>query len=183
MTDDLPQRWIAAGANEPFRGHADRGEFYAFQVGLFAARKPIEGLDVRFGEFRAAGGAVIPAAALRCFNTGGKDWTGRAFKKTVSGRPGQGPGAVAGRAGAGAGRARGLRGRGHDRAGRSSADHVAVTLTVSARTIPAAGDDEPWRHSRLRWLDSTMAFDDEIVAPYTPVEVRDNTVSGSAEPS
>jgi hypothetical protein len=177
MTDDLPQRWIAAGANTPFRGTANRGEFYAFQVGLFAARKPIEGLDVRFGDFRTAGGAVIPATALRCFNTGGRDWNGRAFKKTVS---------VA------LGKVRalwlGVQVPEQAAAGDYSGEvtiapaglpptTVALTLAVSARTIPASGDDEPWRHSRLRWLDSTLAFDDEIVAPYTPVEVRDNTVS------
>jgi hypothetical protein len=57
------------------------------------------------------------------------------------------------------------------------ATRVAVTLTVSAHTISASGDDEPWRHSRLRWLDSTLALDDAIVAPYTPVGMRDNTVS------
>ena len=45
------------------------------------------------------------------------------------------------------------------------------------RIIPAAGDNEPARHSRLRWLDSTLAFDDDVVAPYTPVQVRDNAVS------
>ncbi len=177
MTDDVPQRWIEAGANAPFKGTADRGEFYAFQVGVFAARRPIDGLDVRFRDLQAAGGAVIPATALRCFNTGGRDWTGRSFKKTVSVAQGKVQAlwlgvqvpeeAVAG-----------------DYFGEVTIapaglppTTVAVTLTVSARTIPASGDDDPWRHSRLRWLDSTLAFDDEIVAPYTPVEVRDNTVS------
>jgi len=177
MTEDLPQRWIRAGANAPFRGRADRGEFFAFQIGLFAARTAVDALDVRFGDLRTAGGAVIPAAALRCFNTGGKDWTGRAFKKPVAVPQGKvqtlwlgvqvpklaDPGDYKGEvtiAPDGLPQTR-----------------VAVTLTVSARTIPASGDDEPWRHSRLRWLDSTLALDDEIVAPYTPVEVRDNTVS------
>ena len=178
MTDDLPERWVKAGANAPFRGKADRGEFYAFQVGLFAARKPIDGLDVQFSDFRAAtGGSVISAAALRCFNVGGKDWTGRAFKKTVSVAQGKVQPlwlAVQVPAQAAAGDYRG------DvtivPAGLPPT-RVAITLAVSNRAVPASGDDEPWRHSRLRWLDSTLAFDDEIVAPYTPVQVRDNTVS------
>ncbi len=123
MTDDLPQRWIAAGANAPFRGAADRGEFYAFQVGLFAARKPIEGLDVRFGDFRTAGGAVIPAAALRCFNTGGRDWTGRSFKKTVSVALGKVQALWLGVQVPEQAHRRGLRGRGHHRARRPAADH------------------------------------------------------------
>ena len=42
--------------------------------------------------------------------------------------------------------------------------------------IAAHGDDEPWRLSRLRWLDSTLAVDDELVPPYTPVTVTGQTV-------
>jgi hypothetical protein len=178
MTDDLPHRWIEAGANAPFRGHADRGEFYAFQIGLFAARKAVEALDVKFGDLRAtSGSAVIAAGALRCFNTGGRDWMGRGFRKTVAVPQGKVQALWIG-----------VQVPEHAPAGDYRGEvtiaptglvptRVAVTLSVSARTIQASGDDEPWRHSRLRWLDSTLAFDDEIVAPYTPVQVRDNTVS------
>lgn len=177
MTGDLPKRWIGAGANNPFRGVADRGEFYAFQAGLHAARKAIDGLEVRFGDLHGPGGAVIPASAARCFNTGGRDWTGRAFTKNVtvaSGRimplwfgiqvpEGAQPGEYRGEftvAPAGLPPTR-----------------IPLTLVVSRRAIPDAGDDEPWRHSRLRWLDSTLALDDDVVRPYTPVRLRDNTVS------
>jgi hypothetical protein len=182
MADDLPLRWIQAGAAAPFRGQAERGEFYAFQVGVFAARQGLGELGVRFSEFRAASagtkpGAAIPAAALRCFNVGGRDWTGKAFAKRVTvergkvqalwmgvqvpetAAPGEYTGTVT------------IAPTGLPPA------IVHVALTVADRTIVAAGDDEPWRHSRLRWLDSTLAFDDEVIAPYTPVQVRGNTVS------
>ncbi len=177
MTDDLPLRWIQSGANAPFLGRADRGEFYAFQVGLFAARAAVDALDVRFGELRSAGGTVIPAAALRCFNTGGKDWTGRAFQKTVAVPLGKVQAlwfgvqvpehAIAGD----------YRGEITMAPAGLPATRVAITLTVLDRTLPASGDNEPSRLSRLRWLDSTLALDDEVVAPYTPVQVRDNTIS------
>ena len=39
------------------------------------------------------------------------------------------------------------------------------------------GDGEPWRHSRLRWLDSRIGIDDNVTAPYTPVAVQGPTVS------
>jgi hypothetical protein len=51
-----------------------------------------------------------------------------------------------------------------------------LLLDVSTDVIEDAGDNEPWRHSRLRWLDSTLALDDEPVAPYTPVRVRESTI-------
>jgi hypothetical protein len=177
MTDDLPLRWIEAGANAAFHGNSDRGEFYAFQVGVFAARQALDAIDVTFSEFKAAGGATMPATAARCFNTGGRDWMGRAFKKAVtvpqgkvqalwmglqvpeSAAPGEYKGEVT-IAPAGL-----------------PATRTPVSITVSNRTIPASGDNEPARHSRLRWLDSTLAFDDEVLAPYTPVQLRDNTVA------
>ena len=177
MTDDLPLRWIEAGANAVFHGNADRGEFYAFQVGVFAARQPLDAIDVTFSDFETAGGATIPATAARCFNTGGRDWMGRAFGKTVtvpqgkvqalwmglqvpeSAAPGEYKGEVT-IAPAGLPETR-----------------TSVTITVSNRIVPASGDDEPARHSRLRWLDSTLALDDEVLAPYTPVQLRDNAVT------
>jgi hypothetical protein len=177
MTDDLPQRWIQAGANSPFKGAPERGEFYAFQVGVYAARKSLDRLDVSFGDFKNAAGATIPASGARCFNTGGRDWMGRPFTKTVtvphgkvqplwmgvqipeSAAPGEYRGEVT-----------------VSPAGLPPS-RVPVTLTVAARSVPAAGDNEPARHSRLRWLDSTLASDDDVVGPYTAVQVRDNAVS------
>ncbi len=178
MADDLPLRWIQAGANAPFHGSAGRGEFYAFQVGVFAARAPIDRLDAQFGDLRTApGGALIPAAALRCINLGGRDSAGRRFTKTVAvplgkvqplwfavqvpddAAPGDYQGSLT------------ITPTG------LPPTRVALTLSVSRSAIPASGDDEPWRHSRLRWLDSTLAVDDEVVAPYMPVQVRDNSVS------
>ena len=56
------------------------------------------------------------------------------------------------------------------------AQHVAVTVTVLPSVMQDHGDSEPWRHTRLRWLDSTIAMDDEVVAPYTPLKLNDRTL-------
>jgi hypothetical protein len=177
MTTDLPQRWIVAGANRPFRGEAMRGEFYAFQVGLYASSKAVEGLAVRVSDLKGTGTTLIPASAVRCFNLGGTDWMGRRFEKRLSVRRGtvqalwfgvQVPGEAA------PGEYEGVltfAPNGHEETA------VRVTLTVAKQDIPAAGDDEPWRHSRLRWLDSTHAMDDDLVAPYSPVKVAGRRIS------
>ena len=52
-----------------------------------------------------------------------------------------------------------------------------MSLRVSSNHFEDAGDSEPWRHSRLRWLDSTVGIDDEVTAPYTPMTVNGQTVS------
>jgi hypothetical protein len=178
MTDDLPLRWIRAGVGGPFTGSAERGEFYAFQVGLFAARAAIANVDVRFSAFRGPGGtATIPATAARCINTGGRDWTGKPFTKQVAVPAGKvqalwmgvqvpetaAPGVYRGSVTVAP-------------AGQKPTT-IPVTLTISSTVIASAGDNEPARHSRLRWLDSTLALDDDLVKPYTPVELANSTVS------
>jgi hypothetical protein len=177
MTDDLPLRWIQTGANRPFRGEAARGEYYTFQVGVFATAGPVPDVKVRFGDFEGPGGAAIEAAAFSCFNLGGRDWTGKTFTKSLTvsagkvqalwmgvqvpegARPGEYRGAVT-----------------IEPAGLPPTP-VSVTLSVSSEGLPSAGDNEPWRHSRLRWLDSTHAADDDLVPPYTPVAVNGRQVS------
>ena len=42
------------------------------------------------------------------------------------------------------------------------------------------GDGQPWRLSRLRWLDSQVAMDDGIVPPYVPVTVEGSILRGQA---
>jgi len=177
MTDDLPRRWVDAAANRPFRGEAARGEYYAFQVGVWASTGILENVRVRFADLRGPAGAVIGASAFSCFNTGGRDWTGKTFTKTVTvpagkvqalwmgvqvpedAAPGEYSGALT------------------IEPSSLPATPVPVTLVVSSQAVPAAGDNEPWRHSRLRWLDSTHAADDDLVPPYTPVTVKGREVS------
>ena len=50
MTGDLPYRWISAGPRGAFQGEAARGEYFTFQIGVWAAREPITDLDVRFSD-------------------------------------------------------------------------------------------------------------------------------------
>jgi len=59
----------------------------------------------------------------------------------------------------------------HDISDPIVSESLAVTLT-SKRNRSRPWDDHPELLSRLRWLDSTIALDDEVVAPFTPIEVR-----------
>jgi hypothetical protein len=178
MTDDLPLRWVQTGPLGIFRGEAARGEFYAFQISLYAGRQAIPNLDVRFSDLKnAEAGVLIPASALRCFNTGGINWNGEPFKKAcavdkgkiqalwcgvqvpVDCRPGLYEGMVSVVPS-------GIPER-----------QIEISLKVGSDVIPNAGDSEPGRQSRLRWLDSQIAFDDEIVAPFTALVVKGSTIS------
>ena len=65
-----------------------------------------------------------------------------------------------------------LSGRGGSPRSRAREKRLEVSLTVSAKILEDGGDSELWRHSRLRWLDSTVGIDDEVTAPYTSLRVE-----------
>jgi hypothetical protein len=179
MRDAIAKRWIDAGVRNVFEGKACRGEFYAFQIGVFAACAPIADLAIAAEDLRprSASARPIPASAIRCFNQGGIDTNGRAFRRTISIEQGKvlalwfgvqvppdaqlGPydGAI--------------------RVGPQGAPgtRVALPLEVEKTVLPDAGDSEPWRHSRLRWLDSTIAGDDQPAAPFTPLVVEGRRIA------
>jgi len=175
MPADLPQRWVDRNGPPAFTGSALRGEFYAFQLGVWAARKALTDVRVGFAPLSGSAG-TIPAAALRCFNQGGVDWQGRDFTTTVDiplGRIQPIWCGVQVPAGARPGDYRGMVTVSADGFAPAA---VAVTIAVAPDTIRDAGADDPWRLARLAWLDSRLEEDHGIVPPYTPVSRRGDTL-------
>ncbi|HOX20209.1 MAG TPA: DUF6067 family protein [Gemmatimonadales bacterium] len=175
MPADLPARWVSRTGPPTFSGTAFRGEFYAFQLGVWAARAPLADARVLFWPLTGAGGE-IPASAIRCFNQGGVDWQGRGFKTPLVVPQGRVQPLWCGvqvpldaRAG---------RYKGHLTVWDPGADGVRVELTLDVEpdTIRNGGADEPWRLARLAWLDSRLEEDHGIVPPYTPVSRRGDTL-------
>jgi len=175
MVYDLPYRWIEAGPNHPFLGIAARGEFYVFQIGVYAARADLKQIKVEFtGHKDPVGQLVILPEMFRCFNLGGVDWTGKTFQKELSIEQGKVqalwlgvqvpedilPGEYTGEVSVCA------EGKGTEK--------IFFTLNIQPELIADHGDNEPERLSRLRWLDSTIALDDEVVSPFTPITVAEN---------
>lgn len=175
MFEHLPHRWVKGGASKKFFGQAQPGEFFVFQLGIFAARKPVTDLQLEFSDLRGEGKRRVPAGAFRCFNLTGVDWLGRPIRKTFS---------VA------VGRVRPLwigiqvpkeaKGKyvGTIKVKPKELEEmtVSVELTVDGAVLEDFGDSDNWRLSRLRWLDSKIGLEDEIVPPFTPIKVRGHTV-------
>ena len=172
MRDELPLCWIRSGPVHELHGRTDRYEYYAFQIGVYAARRPLDGLAVDFGDLRAPQGGVIPAARLNCINFGGVDYLGEPFQKRVSVPQGKvqalwcgidvprdaAPGVYQGVATV--------------RADGVEPTPVRITMTISDKVRADRGDGEPERYSRIRWLDSRLGISDEPIAPYTPMTVE-----------
>ena len=85
MTTDIPYKWIADDRHDTFAGQADKGEYYVFQIGLWAVRKEVNGVKVSYsGLTNAVTGERIPSSAFTCFNTEGTDVKGATFEKNLS---------------------------------------------------------------------------------------------------
>ena len=178
MTTDIPYKWIADNRHDFFNGQADKGEYYVFQLGVWAARSNVENLHVDFSALtNKATGEQIPASSFTCFNTEGTDVTGTVFEKNCSVDKGKVQALWVGtqlpeHLSAGT-----YQGTVTVSAANAESKTVQVSLNVSENVIANHGENEPWRHSRLRWLNSQIGFDDEVIAPYTPLVMKDKTIS------
>ncbi len=178
MNDDLPLRWIQNGAVVNFSGKASRGEFYAFQVGVFSIQEDIEDIQVDFTGLQNSSNEVkIPASGFSSFNTEGINWDGNPFDRTCSVKSGkvqamwfgiQIPKEI---------KSSKYNGILTIKPDGLPEKEIEITIDVSNEVLEDAGDSEPWKHSRMRWLNSTMGFDDEIVPPFTPVEIIENKIN------
>ena len=177
MTDHLPLHWVEEGPRPVFAGEVARGEFYAFQLGLYAATADLSGIAVTFSDLAGdnSGGTIL-ASALRCFNLGGVNWDGAALTKTVSVAKGTVQPLWCGVQIPRDAKAQTYRGTVHVKAAGVVEQKVELALTVTRQELANSGDDEPWRQSRLRWLDSTLDLDDGLVRPFTPIRATNETL-------
>ena len=177
MTEDIPLRWAQSGPAQVLSGEPCRNEYYCFQLGVFACTAPVEDVRLTFSDLRPEpAGRPIAASEFTCFNLGGTDWDGSPLSKTVSVPQGKVQALWCGvqiPREAAPGRYRGsvtVSGKG------APPTEVALDFTVSDEVLEDRGDGELWRYSRLRWLNSTLAMDDDIVAPYTPMTLEGSRV-------
>lgn len=178
MTSDIPYKWVADKRHDHFEGTADKGEYYVFQLGIWAARDTVNKLHLDYSALtNTVTGEQIPASVFTCFNTDGIDVTGTVFEKDCSVAKGKVQALWIGtmvpeQLSSGI-----YRGTVTVSAENAETKRVEVELAVTDRVIADHGDNEPWRHSRLRWLNSQIGFDDEVVAPYTPVVLKGRELS------
>ena len=219
MQGDLPYQWIKKGPGGAVKGTADKGEYYAYQLGIYALQS-LDDVQVRFSALKrgiptgpesvrpAAGGGAIPAGASSCINTTGITYDGRPFTKRVDVPAGQvqalwcgidipagtAPGVYTGTVTVMAhpGKSGGHGGEG---AGKGTVDAEGNTFgcvmpavtgawrrTINLRIIVSdqladdGGADTPQKMTRLKWLNSTLAQDNTVIAPYTPLDISGDTL-------
>ncbi|MFI3314965.1 MAG: DUF6067 family protein, partial [Rikenellaceae bacterium] len=176
MFDDIPYRWAAKGATYSFSAEVDLNEYFVFQLGLWAFKQDVEDVEIEFTDLVGQGG-VISASSFTCFNTSGVDWLGREMDIDVDVTKGKVQPLWIGIDIPSSDLPKGVyRGSVKVRAKGTPMQSVDLSVNLTDNYLVDRGDGDIYRLSRLRWLNSQFAVDDEIVKPFTPVEVEDKRI-------
>ena len=177
MKTDLPERWIEKGIKTSFTDAAMKGENFAYQLGIYAL-EDLKNITVHFSDLKSANGKIISTKNMSCLNTGGTDYTGNPLHKIVDieKRNVQAlwclinvPENIS--AGKYSGKVR------VTTSNNSSSKEINITIVVTNKTAKNHGVNEPWKMTRLTWLNSTMGQENTVIAPYTALKVSGNTIS------
>jgi hypothetical protein len=176
MKTDLPQRWIES-ASSLLIDTAMKGENFAYQLGIYAL-EDLKNITVHFSDLKNENGKTISASAMSCLNTAGTDYEGKPISKTVNVEKGtvqalwclvDVPENIS------AGKYTGKVIVTTDN--NSVAKEITVLLVIKNETAKNHGVNEPWKMTRLKWLNSTMAQQNTVIAPYIPLKISGNEIS------
>ncbi|WP_299578037.1 glycoside hydrolase domain-containing protein [uncultured Sunxiuqinia sp.] len=177
MLDEIPQRWIKKGPSNNFKGEAQRNEYYTFQLGVFAAQKDLADLKVEFTSLKN-GDTELPISKLTCFNTGGVGPYGKPFVKRLDLKQGNVQPLWIGVDIPENIKSGNYRGTVNVIAENAEPQSINISIKITDEIIGDRGDSEAWRHSRLRWLNSTLGIDDQPTKGYNPISVLSDRTYG-----
>lgn len=177
MNDYLPLHWVMD--TTIVNGLADtvfRGEYYSFQVGLYAHLEDLEEVQVTFTDLKGVRGE-IDKRNLTCFNTGGIDLNGHSFEQMVNVDSSMVHALWFGLDVPKRTKASSYFGEIYIQPKGRTVDTIYLDLTVLPDTLANSGDDNGQNMSRLRWLNSTLGMDENfIVEPFVQVQVVDKKI-------
>lgn len=176
MNRDLPYKWIEEGVKDYFEGEAKKGEYYAFQLGVFATKRDLKNLSVAFSDLKNKD-FVLPDTLFSCINTEGVDYRGNQVRYDVNVPKGEiqplwcyikvpenaSRGTYSGQISV--------------KPTNASAQVIRFQLKISEEKSINSGVDEPWTMTRLPWLNSTLGQANTVITPYQPIGLRENVIS------
>ena len=176
MTDQLPYRWIQKGIKSSFAGEASKGEYFTYQLAVYALQH-LQEVTIEFNDLKDAKGNIISAKNISCINTSGVDYTGVPFTKTVDVEANKVQALWCGidvpqNTAAGI-----YTGSAIIKTKNTAPATINILLTVNNKVLVDGGISEPWKQTRLKWLNSTMAQENTVIAPYIPLQVQDTVIS------
>lgn len=168
MRDEIPLRWVKEGPGKPFYGTALRNEYYVFQLGVYAHKNPLNNVDIGFSNLISPKD-TISSSLFTCFNTEGINTYGKHFTKIVNVgkdsvqafwiginlpiniKPGN------------------YRGSLTVSPQNVNKRRISIHLRVKDSVLVDHGYSQPWRLSRLHWLNSTLGLNNQPTKPFTSI--------------
>ncbi len=176
MKNEIPQRWILKGAQKNFSDKVYREENFSFQLGVYA-QKDLQDVKLKFSDLKDKSGHIISGKLFSCLNTDGTAYDALPFTKKVDVLENQVQAlwcllTVPKTAALGI-----YSGTATVSVANAPSQTIHLNITVLPGIIKENGINEPQKQTRLAWLNSTLAQKNTVIAPYLPLQVKDNTIS------
>jgi hypothetical protein len=175
MRNDLPQRWINRGVQNSFSDIAQRGEYLTFQLGIYAL-EDLKDVTISFTGLKNNSGKIIPAKNMSCINTDGVKYDAAVFTNKVDVPVGKVQAMWCGIDVPQSALPSNYTGKAIVRSGNATKE-IELMIKVSGGITKNGGIDKPENMARLKWLNSTLAQENTVIAPYTPLLVKENVIS------
>jgi hypothetical protein len=173
--DSLKTSWLAQDDSlSSFKLAAEPGEYFVYQLGVWAFKGPIRDIKVLFSDLERADGKSIPAGKMTCFNEGGTDGLGNPFSKTVNISHGRLQALWVGidltdvKEGTYEGSVYTV--------SEGNMQSVPIQLDIRGDEVDNHGFNEGKRLSRMAWLNTSMGMDDSITRGYEEIGREGNLI-------
>jgi len=177
MQHDLPQRWIQKGITSKFADAALKGENFSYQLGIYPITANVNNVKLVFSDLKDGAGHRITASVMSCLNTDGTKYDGSRLSNTVNVNkrdvqalwclvnvPAK---TIAGN----------YNGTVTVKADNAPPTIIKISIQVKDKLAVKGGVNEPQKQTRLTWLNSTLAQQNDVIKPYIPLKVDTTAIS------
>lgn len=180
LTNTIPARWASKTPGLTFSGNALRNEYYTWQIGLWAVRKELKNVRLSFSNF-TCGNQLISKDSVSCFNQEGINWDGTKVQFSVNVPKGNVQALWCGVPIPANAKTGIYKATVTITADGETPRKLNLLISVGKQLLADKGDSELWRHSRLRWLNSTIGMDNLPVKPYSNMQLNNNQILASGK--
>lgn len=174
----IPQHWTDDKRNSSvLLGKTEKGLFYAFQVGVLPVKTDLKKVKITTSALKSTSGGIIDARYFNCINTDGIDYKGEKLQLDVDVKKDDLQAFWCGfdiPENTSLGTYEGMLTIKPENA---AAQTVKIVLNVSGEKLVNKGFDEPWKMTRLPWLNSTLAQANTVIKPYTSLQLKGEEIS------
>jgi len=178
MMDFLPLRWVREETEvNGLLDEVSKGEYYTFQVGLFSPFSEIKDVELEFTDLISKSNIKISKDNFTCFNKEGVDLYGKLLNKKISIDKSQVQSLWFGLQIPKNARKDSYNSHIIIKPSGMEQDTVHLKLDVNNKLVDDFGDNNPEKMTRLRWLNSKIGSEkDIIISPFEEVKVKNDLI-------